>query len=1086
MGSGQKNYESIDIDMVEHFAKITPPQTYNVFERKRLFEKLDQARKTSKVIWISAPGGSGKTTLVASYLNSINIKPVWYQVDDGDADLASFYYYLGLATKRYAPRSRTLPLLTPEYQHGISAFTRNYFRQLFSVIKDRSVLVFDNVQDAGDVAEFNLVLQRLSDETCFNGQVIFISRSQFPASLSRTSLNKDLVHIDWSDLQLTLSECEELSSLVQEKNSRKTIQEIHKYTKGWLTGFILMSQNPDNINFAEEENFDSKLQLEWENKEALFDYFSNELFDKFDEQSKSILLKLSFLTQITADSAVQLTGNSNAKSVLSALVKNNYFIYRLGGSVKPFFEFHPLFRSFLISRCDREWSAEDITSAKSRTAEVCAQFHDYDNAARLYCELEMWDKLTPLIMNQAEGMVKNGRYQVLLHWIEALPDQITSREARLTYWKAMAKQFIDPFLAYELFETAFNLFEEQQIWSWCYLCWLGIAETIFFRQDEYKCVSEWMDKLHRIRRKSPHYPGSIVQAKITIEAFNLCNLSYSGDEEFDYWRVETEKLYTNVSNPEIRCIAGIRLALYYLFFAKSDKVLSVTQSVAKYRSSKDIRPVIRVMTYWAELTYSWYSGLGREQGPRMLTDEAMAISSEFGVHGADIWVYSVAIFNSLVFNELDTAQEFIEKYSTMGELKQRLYHSNYLFLLGWYELARGSIHSAIKHLEEARTVSAEINVASFYLLNTDGLVKAYIIDGQYEQARQLNMDIRQKSAAINNQHYLTFKSNMNQAWIDLRENKRSEAKKNLQSSFQFGEREQCIAGGAWLHNMLSELCEFALAEGIETEYARKLIAVYQLKPADMLVVNEAWPYPIKIYTLGEFRLIKNGEPVQDKKQATKKSIDIIKALISMGGVNINAQALSAALWPGQEGDASMNVLTTTLYRLRKFVGQDVIQYINGRISLNQDLCWVDVWTVEPELNHLAESVTTKLDETLTDRVDELLKNYRGSFLPADDDETWSLSMRERLKSKLSELILSLGQSLEKTHQYERAKKYYHRGLELNGLNERFYQGLMRCCLHLGLIAEGLATYQRCVEWLKRHFDVAPSAETEGLMVKLRD
>jgi ATP/maltotriose-dependent transcriptional regulator MalT len=48
-------------------AKITHPKTAGLFHHERLFRHLDEYGDVP-VTWISAPAGSGKTTLVASYL----------------------------------------------------------------------------------------------------------------------------------------------------------------------------------------------------------------------------------------------------------------------------------------------------------------------------------------------------------------------------------------------------------------------------------------------------------------------------------------------------------------------------------------------------------------------------------------------------------------------------------------------------------------------------------------------------------------------------------------------------------------------------------------------------------------------------------------------------------------------------------------------------------------------------------------------------------------------------------------------------------------------------------------------------------
>ena len=80
-------------------AKITCPRVSEIIIRKRLFDIIDRARE-KPVIWIAAPAGSGKTTLVASYLDKRKIRSLWYQVDEGDANIAGFFYYMGLAAKK--------------------------------------------------------------------------------------------------------------------------------------------------------------------------------------------------------------------------------------------------------------------------------------------------------------------------------------------------------------------------------------------------------------------------------------------------------------------------------------------------------------------------------------------------------------------------------------------------------------------------------------------------------------------------------------------------------------------------------------------------------------------------------------------------------------------------------------------------------------------------------------------------------------------------------------------------------------------------------------------------------------------------
>lgn len=77
-------------------AKITSPRLSGVVQRSRLFSLLDDC-SARPVTWVTASAGSGKTTLVASWVQARKIPCLWYQVDEGDGDIASFFYYMAMA-----------------------------------------------------------------------------------------------------------------------------------------------------------------------------------------------------------------------------------------------------------------------------------------------------------------------------------------------------------------------------------------------------------------------------------------------------------------------------------------------------------------------------------------------------------------------------------------------------------------------------------------------------------------------------------------------------------------------------------------------------------------------------------------------------------------------------------------------------------------------------------------------------------------------------------------------------------------------------------------------------------------------------
>jgi LuxR family transcriptional regulator, maltose regulon positive regulatory protein len=85
--------------------KITRPGAEGIFPRERLFRLLDKGLRFP-ITWVTGPPGSGKTTLVASYLSARNFPCLWYQMDERDTDIATFFYYMGMAARKTSRHQR--------------------------------------------------------------------------------------------------------------------------------------------------------------------------------------------------------------------------------------------------------------------------------------------------------------------------------------------------------------------------------------------------------------------------------------------------------------------------------------------------------------------------------------------------------------------------------------------------------------------------------------------------------------------------------------------------------------------------------------------------------------------------------------------------------------------------------------------------------------------------------------------------------------------------------------------------------------------------------------------------------------------
>ena len=106
-------------------AKTTRPSLAGVLRRERLFDAIDDKRK-SPLVWIAGPAGAGKTTLASSYLDTRAVQSIWYQLDAGDEDAGTFFHFMTVAARRSLKPEHLamLPAYGPEHQGAIGDFAR--------------------------------------------------------------------------------------------------------------------------------------------------------------------------------------------------------------------------------------------------------------------------------------------------------------------------------------------------------------------------------------------------------------------------------------------------------------------------------------------------------------------------------------------------------------------------------------------------------------------------------------------------------------------------------------------------------------------------------------------------------------------------------------------------------------------------------------------------------------------------------------------------------------------------------------------------------------------------------------------------
>jgi LuxR family maltose regulon positive regulatory protein len=236
----------------------------------------------------------------------------------------------------------------------------------------------------------------------------------------------------------------------------------------------------------------------------------------------------------------------------------------------------------------------------------------------------------------------------------------------------------------------------------------------------------------------------------------------------------------------------------------------------------------------------------------------------------------------------------------------------------------------------------------------------------------------------------------------------------------------------------------------------------------------------RVHVLGRFRLFTGDAPVAIPPRLRKPQ-ELLQALVAFGGVEVNAGALIDALWPDSEGDAAYHALESALYRLRQLLVRDAVRMEGGKVSLNRDQLWVDMWEFEEELQR---SHNPKV--SVIERIGRLRCLYRGHFLQHETEKPWVLRTRQELRDRLLRAIRDAARECERARRWEDAATLYRSGIELDSLDEGLYRGLMVCHQELGDHSEALQAYRRCRELLTRFLGIPPNAKTQALYHSVRE
>lgn len=1059
-----KALTALDSVKPTQLAKLSIPKLQAAISRERLFVLLDEQLK-QPFVWIHAPPGAGKTTLVGTYLERSSRTVLWYRADAGDADLPTVFYYLREAALSISQEAAVLPLLSPEYLLDIPTFARNYFRTLFDLFDGAAVLVVDNYQDAGE-GILDSVVKAAVAELPNHINLVVLSRAAPPAAFAALQLQNVLATIDWEKLRLTLNEAQSIAA-----NARVTdltlVQTLYADCDGWVAGLVLLLEYAKQVSAPQP-------QVMARAREKLFNYFSSELFAALSPATQHLVLCTALLPSFTASQAAAFASTQEVEQVLRWLYTRNFFIDCREGTERTY-QYHALFREFLLER------GKDFFSTKQRQALLLQSVAIFENngqteaALLLAIEATAWNDAARLTCALAPKLLRQGRYTVLDHWIAAFPESILNESPWLRYWLGVARLPFDPGQGRGILEQAYAQFEQCGDALACLLSCSSILQSFFFEWGDQHPIDVWLEVFRGLIQN----PAARWSNEIEIQALPCLAatvLRHTGDPLLEWGEDRAHTLAYATFDPEQQVPLAFFVVAHCQMIGRWRRGAELLQHMDKIWANSPIAPLQSLQWSVLQITWSAMCSLtcsesrGRDQVNRFI-----ALSESSGIRVLDVYGLSQGIYFALIWRDVEMASRLLERMRASLSSHRIMDVAHFHWLQTAIALERGDLvtanHSMRLSMEKVLECGARFGLAQNRLL----LAQLHLMQGNTAQALhevQQTIDYARTASSWTFEHAgLLVK-----AYILLNSNQLDLGQAALREGLALGKKTgQSVIAPHALARITSYLYSEALNRDIEVDYVRTLIRAFNIQPVLHDVAN--WPWPIRIYTLGRFTVLCSDAPVKPSSKTQKKPLDLLRALIALGGRSVNIDHIMNIVWPDEHAVARAN-FDVALMRLRKLLTHpEALALTDGKLTLNDQVCWVDSWTFERAVTRF-DSTTDAASDT------NVLDLYRGAFLEREHGAAWAASMRDRLAAKFQRVVLRFGKEQERARRWDAAAQIYRRGLERDSVVEEFYRRLMQCEWQLGHRAEAIKTYRRCREMLSICLRVKPSAETEALYTRV--
>ena len=393
--------------------------------RPRLLEQLERGL-TSPLTLLSAAAGSGKTTLVASWLRHHKLNAAWLSLDEADNDVRRFLRYLVAAVQRAYPELGTRTQATMQASDPLEPLdVATELVNEMAAWDGEAVIVLDDyhVVDAPDVGETVAFLVEAAPP---NAHLVITSRVDPALPLPRLRARGLLVEVRAPELRFTHEETSEFFREVMRLDLDATqVAKLESRTEGWAVGLQMAA-----LSLRGRSDADSFIDGFAGSHRYVLDYLMDEVLRGLSEDDRRFLMQTSILRELTGPLVDAVTDDDQGSRRLAEFERNNLFVVPLDGD-RTAYRYHHLFGTLLHHELEAEVAPAEREMLHRRASRALETAGKTDEAVHHALQASDFDTVERLLVPLVMGSTIRWDVGSIPRLIERIPPQQRWERPRL-------------------------------------------------------------------------------------------------------------------------------------------------------------------------------------------------------------------------------------------------------------------------------------------------------------------------------------------------------------------------------------------------------------------------------------------------------------------------------------------------------------------------------------------------------------------------------------------------------------------------------------------------------------------------------